>query len=105
MPSLICDVKNCSHNVDNYCALSIISVGEEGATNNIETQCNNFDETSYTANNCMKEKQALVDIKCDATQCVHNIGHVCMAQCVPITATSTTCCNCEDTLCGAFVSR
>lgn len=105
MPSLICDVKNCSYNEENYCCLSAIRVGKEYASNNIETCCESFNESAYTASNCAKEQQALVAINCSAVHCVHNIGHTCMAECVPIAATSTACCHAEDTLCGAFVSK
>lgn len=105
MPSLICDVKNCSYNEENYCCLSAIQVGNPAATNNLQTYCKNFNEGSYIASNCAKEKQPLVDVKCEANQCIHNVGSVCMAECIPITGTSTACCNVEDTLCGAFVSQ
>jgi len=105
MPSLMCDVKNCSYNEENYCCLSAISVGKESATNNIETCCESFNESSYVAHQCAKEKQALVAISCSAAMCVHNENKSCLAECVPITGTSSACCNVEDTLCGAFVSR
>ena len=105
MPSLICDVKNCSYNEDNYCCLAAIRVGTPEATNNIETCCESFNESSYVANNCAKEKQGTVLIECSAIHCIHNEEHRCKAMCVPITEVDSSCCHIEDTLCGAFVSE
>lgn len=105
MPSLICDVKNCSYNEDNYCCLAAIEVGEKQATNMIETCCKSFNEGAYTASNCAKEKQALVAVRCEADNCIYNMSHVCTAECIPITETTTACCSVEDTLCGAFICK
>lgn len=105
MPSLICDVKNCSYNEENYCCLSSIHVGEQEATNRIETCCESFSQGAYIANNCAKEKEPLVAIQCKAINCIHNTGRVCVAECVTIASTTTACCSSEDTLCGAFVCK
>lgn len=105
MPSLICDVKNCSYNEENYCCLSAIHVGEHEATNNIETCCESFSQDAYIASNCVKEKEPQVAISCKAVNCIHNTGRVCAAESVNITSTTTACCSLEDTLCGAFVCK
>lgn len=105
MPTLKCDVKNCSYNECHYCALDYIHVGEKGATNKEATCCESFNEGEYVASNCEKEPEEVVQINCSAIQCIHNADHKCAAECVMISATSTACCVCDDTLCDAFVSK
>ena len=105
MPTLKCDVKNCSYNECNYCSLDYIHVGKEGATNKEATCCESFNEGEYVASNCAKEPEEVVQIKCSATQCVYNANEECRAEYVPISNTSTACCAREDTLCEAFISR
>lgn len=105
MPSLMCNVKNCSYNEENYCCLSAIHVGEHEATNDVETCCESFNQDAYIASNCVKEKVSLVAISCEAVNCIHNTNKVCAAECVNITSTTTACCSIEDTLCGAFICK
>lgn len=105
MPSLICNVKNCSHNQDSYCCLSGIEVGGNTATNLTQTCCENFCQDAYTNSNCAKEIQEVVDVTCNAERCIHNEGYHCTAECVPIAGLSSACCSTQDTLCGAFVSK
>lgn len=105
MPTLKCDVKNCSYNECQYCSLDYIHVGDKSATNKEATCCESFNEGEYVASNCAKEPEEVVQINCSAAQCIHNAEHKCMAEYVAISSTSTACCVCEDTLCDAFVSR
>ena len=105
MPSLICNVKNCSYNEENYCCLSAIQVGENEATNDVETCCESFNQDAYIASNCEKEKQSQVAVSCKAVHCIHNAHQVCAAECINITSTTTACCSVEDTLCSAFICK
>ena len=107
MPTLKCDVKNCSYNESNYCSLDYIHVGKKSATNREGTQCESFNEQEYVASNCAKEPEEVVQIKCSALPCIYNdnVACKCMAENVAISSTTTACTNCEDTLCGAFISR
>ena len=105
MPNLMCTVKNCSYNEENYCCLSAIHVGEEKATNEVETCCESFSQDAYTASNCVKEKMPQVAISCEAVHCIYNADKVCGAESVNIGSTTTACCSVEDTLCSAFICR
>ena len=44
MPTLKCNVKNCSYNEAHYCSLDYIHVGQENATNREGTCCESFNE-------------------------------------------------------------
>ncbi|MGL4345026.1 MAG: DUF1540 domain-containing protein [Cellulosilyticaceae bacterium] len=104
MPKLTCDVRNCSHNKDNLCCLSLIEVDGPQATNVESTCCSYFGSSEYTSSNCSHDPQYEVDIACKATGCLFNDHCKCNAVNVGISGASTASCS-HDTQCGSFWSK
>lgn len=102
MPNLKCEVRNCSYNEEYYCCLSRINVGHKNATNAIETCCESFVESEYVASNCSMGPEEVVDIQCDAVECVFNCSKLCTAVDVEVGGASTAC-HSDDTQCNTFI--
>lgn len=104
MTTLKCDVRNCSHNQDDYCCLTAIEIDGNGATNVEDTCCSNFISTEYEMSNCTHDKQEALKINCSAAGCIYNQNRKCTADMVLVSGASTACCS-HDTQCGTFVCR
>lgn len=101
MPKLICDVRNCSNNKENYCTLTGIQVDGTGATNVEGTCCADFTGSEYAASNQTHQVQTAVDIECTAGGCIYNACKKCTASEVAMSGASTATCS-HDTQCGSF---
>ena len=104
MPKLLCDVRNCSHNKEEYCTLDCIEVDGDTATNVESTCCANFDASEYAASNCVHEMQDEVDVRCRVGACIFNDGCHCKAIDIKISGASTASCS-HDTQCASFWSK
>lgn len=101
MSSLGCNACGCEHNKDNCCCLSSIHVQGKSATTTDCTCCGNFKEQDEnSAKNSTACPKLTLDIKCDASNCVHNSDSRCVADHIDISGISAT--ESGDTVCASF---
>ena len=104
MTKLSCSAEKCMFNKDNYCCKSDIVVEGKGACNCGETCCGSFHEQgNNSGSNVAEHENPQVEIKCEATNCVHNENEQCKAGNIGIVGKHAS--YSEQTECGTFKSR
>ena len=101
MPSLSCNVKECSHNSNCLCALDSVSVSGGGSKEN--TCCSSF-STSSSASNCCKDASPETKVDCKANDCKHNEDCECHASSIDVCNCGSGC-TCHDTECASFSEK
>lgn len=99
MPKLNCCVETCAYNEEKHCSLGEINVeGGEPAVPST-TCCNSYIEKGSISNSTgvMLEE---INIRCRATECVHNHTGVCAASNVSIVGQDAECS--DETHCNTF---
>ncbi|MCC3868860.1 DUF1540 domain-containing protein [Terrisporobacter mayombei] len=91
---LSCNVTNCAHNFGYECKAGAINIGGGGAVENIETTCTTFVDKAKSSfvNSIDALNTDVCNIKCEASNCVHNENKGCHADNVQIDV-QNACCN------------
>ncbi|MGL5150641.1 MAG: DUF1540 domain-containing protein [Clostridium sp.] len=100
MTHLNCSASNCTHNSNNCCCNSSISVSGANADKSKSTCCSSFQEANGAFANSAQTPNASLEISCNAENCIHNCNCTCEAGSVDISGASA--CNCEETKCSSF---
>jgi len=107
MPSIACDVYNCSHNTDGGCKLSFLRVEGDEADYPDETICQSYtDSTSPNVKSDIGEDEypkEYADVDCSAENCKYNSDHVCTADRISVGDSSAY--KTRDTACETFDSE
>ncbi|SHH91297.1 protein of unknown function [Clostridium collagenovorans DSM 3089] len=103
MPQLSCCVDSCTHNKENCCCKNTIKVGGKKAEKPSSTCCESFHEQDGSFTNSIETPNAALDVKCDATNCIHNCNCSCAADSIDVSGVSA--CSCDQTQCSSFQER
>lgn len=101
MPELNCTVISCVYNKTERCCRGDIKVDGANAKVTEQTCCSSFQPKkgdSFT--NAAEKPDIRIDVKCEATDCVHNDSCVCKAERIGIVGGHV--CDCKETECATF---
>ncbi len=99
MPRLYCSVSNCLHNADSCCSLSLIEIDGVVAQCSEDTACGNFAE-GFGTMNTTADANPVLEIVCEATNCLHNFDSRCVSEFISISGMGAT--NSIGTECSSF---
>ncbi|WP_010169165.1 DUF1540 domain-containing protein [Candidatus Epulonipiscium viviparus] len=99
MPRLYCSVSNCQHNADSCCSLSAIEIDGAGANCAENTSCGDFVE-GFGIMNSAANANPVLEVRCEATNCVHNSGGQCGSDFMSVSGMNAT--SCVGTECSSF---
>ena len=103
MAKLSCSVNNCCHNSSNYCCNNEIKVGGKKANSPSSTCCESFQEMTEAFTNNVQTPNPSLNVKCEATNCIHNSDCSCSANSISIDGISAS--NSDDTQCVSFAKK
>lgn len=98
MTKLQCNVNSCSSYNKGYCCRPCIHVNGATAHMCSETNCQSYSEnTNQMTSGCQyNNPNQILDISCDANQCLYNHNHKCTADSISINS------GCSGTECSSF---
>lgn len=101
MTFLDCSVTGCVYNADRCCCKGDIKVEGEEAKSNDETCCGSFKErTEDNASNAAGRISKIIDVTCEACNCMFNEEKKCSAEHIGIAGGAA--CDCRETECASF---
>ncbi len=104
MTQLKCSAQTCMYNEDRYCSKGDIMVEGKEAKEPSATSCGSFRERmGERGANSMDHPSKMIEVDCEAENCVFNEDCKCAAQEIGIAGAHA--CNCEDTECSSFECR
>ncbi len=84
MNKLTCTAFSCQNNVGRNCSLAKVLVEGLTAQNAQETKCTSYIAKSVTNLNSYTKPNPVLEVKCNAKDCMHNINNLCDASVVNI---------------------
>ncbi len=105
MPTIGCNVNNCSHNNNGACYANKISVNGKKARTNNNTCCSSFlNQATYsTLTNNTLDDSPCNSLGCNVKSCAHNVaGTVCSLHDVAITSNIEKANLYSETYCNSF---
>lgn len=105
MPTIVCNVNNCSHNNSGVCYANKISVNGKKARTNNNTCCSTFlNQATYsTLTNNTLDDGSCNALGCNVKSCAHNIaGYTCSLHDIAITSNIEKTNLYSETYCNSF---
>ncbi|MEG0050908.1 MAG: DUF1540 domain-containing protein [Terrisporobacter sp.] len=107
MPSIGCNVNNCTHNSGGACYANKISVNGKKARTSNNTCCSSFlNESNYGSfTNSSMAEGSCNSLNCNVKTCAHNAGNICTLHDVAITSNVEATNLNSETYCSSFRSK
>lgn len=100
MPTIGCNVNNCSYNNGGICYANRISVNGKRARTSNNTCCSSFSNESSLSNNTADNPCGYLN--CNVKTCANNAGEICALHDVAITSSSENPNLYSDTYCSSY---